>query len=97
MHPSNKEFCFVGNMNITLVLNLGFVGLFNLFLLWPGFLLLHYAGLEPFELPSKLVCMYIIINGLIGTVLSEFLWLWYVQDIVKSLGYCNSITGVNLE
>ncbi|XP_048861976.1 solute carrier family 35 member F5-like [Brienomyrus brachyistius] len=54
----------------------GFVGLFNLFLLWPGFLLLHYAGLELFELPSKLVCMYIIINGLIGTVLSEFLWLW---------------------
>ncbi|XP_018587860.1 solute carrier family 35 member F5-like [Scleropages formosus] len=54
----------------------GFVGLFNLLLLWPGFLLLHYAGFEPFELPSKLVWMYIIVNGLVGTVLSEFLWLW---------------------
>ncbi|KAG9328077.1 hypothetical protein JZ751_016616 [Albula glossodonta] len=54
----------------------GFVGLFNLLLLWPGFFLLHYTGFEAFELPSKLVWMYIIINGLIGTVLSEFLWLW---------------------
>ncbi|XP_061579818.1 solute carrier family 35 member F5-like isoform X2 [Cololabis saira] len=54
----------------------GFVGLFNLLLLWPGFLLLHYTGFEAFELPSLLVWMYILINGLIGTVLSEFLWLW---------------------
>lgn len=54
----------------------GFVGLFNLLLLWPGFLFLHYTGFEPFELPSQLVWTYILINGLIGTVLSEFLWLW---------------------
>uniref|UniRef100_A0A8C7QB03 Solute carrier family 35 member F5 n=1 Tax=Oncorhynchus mykiss TaxID=8022 RepID=A0A8C7QB03_ONCMY len=54
----------------------GFVGLFNLLLLWPGFLVLHYTGFEAFELPSKLVWTYILINGLIGTVLSEFLWLW---------------------
>ncbi|XP_055005760.1 solute carrier family 35 member F5 isoform X1 [Boleophthalmus pectinirostris] len=54
----------------------GFVGLFNLLLLWPGFLLLHYTGFEVFELPSQLVWTYILINGLIGTVLSEFLWLW---------------------
>ncbi|MBN3285326.1 S35F5 protein, partial [Polyodon spathula] len=54
----------------------GFVGLFNLLFLWPGFFLLHYTGFEAFELPSKLVWMYLIINGLIGTVLSEFLWLW---------------------
>ncbi|NP_001135524.1 solute carrier family 35 member F5 [Xenopus tropicalis] len=54
----------------------GFVGLFNLLLLWPGFFLLHYTGFEAFEFPSKLVWIYIVINGLIGTVLSEFLWLW---------------------
>lgn len=56
----------------------GFVGLFNLLLLWPGFFLLHYTGFEAFEFPSKLIWMCIVINGLIGTVLSEFLWLWYV-------------------
>ncbi|XP_067405652.1 solute carrier family 35 member F5 isoform X3 [Emydura macquarii macquarii] len=54
----------------------GFVGLFNLLLLWPGFFLLHYTGFEVFQFPSKLVLMCIVINGLIGTVLSEFLWLW---------------------
>ncbi|KAM4608337.1 solute carrier family 35 member F5-like isoform 2-T4 [Polymixia lowei] len=54
----------------------GFVGLFNLLLLWPGFFLLHYTGFEAFELPTQLVWTYILINGLIGTVLSEFLWLW---------------------
>ncbi|CAH2304909.1 solute carrier family 35 member F5 isoform X2 [Pelobates cultripes] len=54
----------------------GFVGLFNLLLLWPGFFLLHYTGFEAFEFPSKLVWAYLVVNGLIGTVLSEFLWLW---------------------
>lgn len=54
----------------------GFVGLFNLLLLWPGFFLLHYTGFEDFEFPNKVVLLCIIINGLIGTVLSEFLWLW---------------------
>uniref|UniRef100_A0A4W3HJJ7 Solute carrier family 35 member F5 n=1 Tax=Callorhinchus milii TaxID=7868 RepID=A0A4W3HJJ7_CALMI len=54
----------------------GFVGLFNLLLLWPGFFLLHYTGFEAFEFPSKTIWMYLLINGLIGTVLSEFLWLW---------------------
>ncbi|CAN2389058.1 Solute carrier family 35 [Pristimantis euphronides] len=54
----------------------GFVGLFNLLLLWPGFFLLHYTDFEAFEFPSKLVWMYLVINGLVGTVLSEFLWLW---------------------
>ncbi|XP_072903688.1 solute carrier family 35 member F5-like isoform X3 [Hemitrygon akajei] len=55
---------------------IGFVGLFNLLLLWPGFFLLHYTGFEVFEFPTRTVWMYILINGLIGTVLSEFLWLW---------------------
>nr|XP_013815202.1 PREDICTED: solute carrier family 35 member F5 isoform X2 [Apteryx mantelli mantelli] len=55
---------------------IGFVGLFNLLLLWPGFFLLHYTGFEAFEFPNKLIWMCIVINGLIGTVLSEFLWLW---------------------
>ncbi|KAG8540579.1 hypothetical protein GDO81_019012 [Engystomops pustulosus] len=54
----------------------GFVGLFNLLLLWPGFFLLHYTEYEAFEAPSRLVWIYLVVNGLVGTVLSEFLWLW---------------------
>lgn len=54
----------------------GFVGLFNLLLLWPGFFLLHYIGFEDFEFPNEEVLMYIISNGLTGTVLLEILCMW---------------------
>lgn len=55
----------------------GFVGLFNLTLLWPLFFILHYGKVEEFEWPSSHQWTFLIINGLIGTVLSEALWLWY--------------------
>ncbi|XP_071941987.1 solute carrier family 35 member F5-like [Antedon mediterranea] len=54
----------------------GFVGLFNFLIIWPGFFLMSNLHLELFELPSRKVWCYILVNGLIGTVLSEFLWLW---------------------
>lgn len=54
----------------------GFVGLFNLILLWPTFFLLHYSNWELFEWPNKHQWLFLIINGLVGTVLSEVLWLW---------------------
>lgn len=54
----------------------GFVGLFNAILLWPGLILLHVIHKEPFELPTSRQWEFLIINGLIGTVISELLWLW---------------------
>ncbi|XP_049830918.1 solute carrier family 35 member F5 isoform X1 [Schistocerca gregaria] len=54
----------------------GFVGLFNLLFLWPLFFLFHYCHWELFEWPSKPQWTFLLINGLIGTVLSEVLWLW---------------------
>ncbi|XP_001601634.2 solute carrier family 35 member F5 [Nasonia vitripennis] len=54
----------------------GFVGLFNLTLLWPLFFILHYGQWEEFEWPNPHQWTFLIINGLIGTVLSEVLWLW---------------------
>ncbi|GFS11141.1 solute carrier family 35 member F5-like [Elysia marginata] len=54
----------------------GFVGLFCMVLLWPGFLILNAAGEEVFEWPKNHQWMFILINGAIGTVLSEFLWLF---------------------
>lgn len=40
----------------------GLVGLFNVILLWPGFLILHYTGVETFELPpsSKVVIIILV-------------------------------------
>ncbi|XP_066963689.1 solute carrier family 35 member F5 isoform X1 [Macrobrachium rosenbergii] len=54
----------------------GFVGLFNTILLWPGFPLLDALGWETFQLPNKSQWLYMSVNGLVGTVFSELLWLW---------------------
>jgi len=53
-----------------------FVGLFNFLLLWPVFFVLHYTNYEIFELPNRNQWLALIANGLIGTVLSELLWLF---------------------
>ncbi|XP_022907966.1 solute carrier family 35 member F5 isoform X2 [Onthophagus taurus] len=54
----------------------GFVGLFNIFLLWPIFFILHYSEYETFEWPTKHQLIFLLMNGLFGTVVSEVLWLW---------------------
>ncbi|KAG0214511.1 hypothetical protein BGX28_001965 [Mortierella sp. GBA30] len=53
---------------VNMSLFFGFVGLFNLVLLWPLFGVLHWTGIEPFELPgdSRIVWM-IGVNALVGT------------------------------
>ncbi|CAG9834390.1 unnamed protein product [Diabrotica balteata] len=54
----------------------GFVGLFNLLLLWPLFFFLHFSKLEIFEWPTREQLLLLLLNGLLGTVISEALWLW---------------------
>lgn len=54
----------------------GFVGLYNLLFLWPIFFILHYGHWEEFEWPSSHQWTFLLVNGLIGTVISEVLWLW---------------------
>jgi solute carrier family 35 protein F5 len=52
----------------------GFVGIFNLILLWPSLILFHFTGVEKFELPSgSFVITVLLINGLI-TFVSDFCW-----------------------
>jgi len=53
----------------------GFVGLFCFTFLWPVFLLLHFTGHETFELPNRVQLLAMLVNGVVGTVLSELLWL----------------------
>ena len=36
---------------VNMPLFFGFIGLLNLLLLWPGFFILHYSGVEEFEVP----------------------------------------------
>lgn len=61
---------------IDIPLFFGFVGLWNLLLLWPIFFVLNFSQIEIFELPNRRQFIVLFLNGFIGTVLSEALWLW---------------------
>lgn len=66
----------------------GFVGLFNAALLWPGLIFCHFTGNETFEMPTIKQWEFLIINGFIGTVLSELLWLlgcFYTSSLLGTL------------
>ncbi|KAG9068551.1 hypothetical protein KI688_010826 [Linnemannia hyalina] len=61
---------------VNMSLFFGFVGLFNLVLLWPMFGVLHWTGIEPFELPADTKIVWMIgINAIVGTFVSDYLWL----------------------
>ncbi|RUS23382.1 hypothetical protein BC937DRAFT_93326 [Endogone sp. FLAS-F59071] len=61
---------------VSMPLFFGFVGAFNVCLLWPAFFLLHFTGIERFELPSTgVVWAMVLVNALVGTFLSDYLWL----------------------
>jgi solute carrier family 35, member F5 len=52
----------------------GMVGLMNCVLLWPGFLLLHYTGLETFQIPpTGKVWAIILINASVSLI-SDICW-----------------------
>ena len=61
---------------LTLFWFTGFTGLFCLTTLWPGFFLLHFIKWELFEWPNMYQWIYLLVNSLLGTVLSQVLWLW---------------------
>ena len=54
----------------------GFVGLFVMLMLWPGLVVLHLSGIEEFVVPDRRQFLYLGLNGLVGTVLCELIWLW---------------------
>ncbi|KAL6050503.1 Solute carrier family 35 member F5 [Balamuthia mandrillaris] len=72
----------------------GMVGTFNFVMLWPVIIVLHYTGVEEFSVPEWKVWLYLLANGLIGTVLSDFLWLWAIlltSPLVGTVGLSLSI------
>ncbi len=52
-------------------------------------ILLHYTGVETFEFPPAKVLLYLVVNGLIGTVLSDLLWsyaIFFTSPTVATVG-----------
>ncbi|TKA82329.1 hypothetical protein B0A49_00070 [Cryomyces minteri] len=52
----------------------GLVGLFNVVLLWPGLLVLHWTGVEPFELPPTGKVLTIVLVNSLSSLISDFCW-----------------------
>lgn len=59
---------------INIKLFFGFVGLFTLVGLWPLLPLLHYTGIEPFELPETRTVVYLLLANGIITFASDYCW-----------------------
>ncbi|KAK4127843.1 hypothetical protein N657DRAFT_565033 [Parathielavia appendiculata] len=65
----------VGNEDrVNMPLFFGLVGLFNVMLLWPGFFILHYTSIEPFELPPTGSVWAIIAVNSAASFFSDILW-----------------------
>ncbi|KAG2218457.1 hypothetical protein INT45_003001 [Circinella minor] len=61
---------------INMPLFFGFVGAFNVLMLWPILPILHWLGLETFELPhGGILWTTLLLNAFIGTFVSDYLWL----------------------
>jgi solute carrier family 35 protein F5 len=74
---------------VSMAMFFGFVGMWNLLLMWPFFLLLHWTGVETFAWPPVEVLGWLLLNGFIGTVLSDWLWLQSMlltTPLVSTLG-----------
>ncbi|CAO3624045.1 unnamed protein product [Cunninghamella echinulata] len=67
----------IGNEDrINMPLFFGFVGAFNVLLLWPIFPILDFLGIETFQLPfSPTIWIMVILNAFVGTFVSDYLWL----------------------
>ncbi|KAL8914244.1 MAG: hypothetical protein Q9171_001115 [Xanthocarpia ochracea] len=59
---------------VNMLLFFGFVGLFNIIFLLPGFPILHYLDVEPFELPPTRRVWTIILVNSAASLVSDFCW-----------------------
>jgi len=67
----------------------GFLGLINGIVFFPVLVILSLSHAEPFSFPNKMVLLYLSVNAFIGTVLSDFIWLWSVlltTPLIATLG-----------
>ncbi|KAK2870590.1 hypothetical protein FQN49_003070 [Arthroderma sp. PD_2] len=59
---------------VDMLLFFGLVGVFNSIILWPGFIILHYAGNERFTLPPTSRVFLIVLANAIISFISDICW-----------------------
>ncbi|QDS77309.1 hypothetical protein FKW77_004616 [Venturia effusa] len=52
----------------------GLVGLFNVLFMWPGFFILHFTGIEAFQLPPSGKVVTILLTNSTSSIFSDFAW-----------------------
>ncbi|KAF2743560.1 hypothetical protein M011DRAFT_471308 [Sporormia fimetaria CBS 119925] len=74
---------------VNMPLFFGLVGLINLLLLWPGLVVLHFTGTEPFELPpTKRITTIVLVNSA-SSLVSDYSWAYAMlltSPLVVSVG-----------
>mmetsp|Transcript_10203 Transcript_10203/g.25635 ORF Transcript_10203/g.25635 Transcript_10203/m.25635 type:complete len:253 (+) Transcript_10203:2-760(+) len=68
------KFHLTDDNSVDMCMFFGFVGLSTAVLISPLFFVLHLTGIETFEVPNSTTMQLLLLNGLIGTVLSDYLW-----------------------
>ena len=79
---------------VNMPLFFGLVGVINVILLWPGFFILHWAGIERFELPPEGRTTLIIILNAIASLVADLAWAYAVlltSPIVVTVGLSMTI------
>ena len=74
---------------VDIVLFFGMIGAMSALFLLPLFPILHYSGLETFEWPDVTDWKYLVISALLGTVISDMLYLWstlLTTSLIATLG-----------
>ena len=59
---------------VNMPLFFGLVGTLNVFLLWPGMVVLHVTGIEPFQLPPTGKILTIVLVNSASSLVSDFCW-----------------------
>jgi solute carrier family 35 protein F5 len=74
---------------INMPLFFGFVGAVNFLLFWPGLIILHFTGIETFELPPDGRVMIIILCNSLASLISDMTWAYAVllmSPLVTTVG-----------
>lgn len=89
----------IGDRQLDMSMFLGLVGCWSILLLWPGFLILNYTGWEIFAWPDPTTWYYLLLNSVVGTFVSELLWLRatvYTSPLISTLALSMTIPLVIL-
>lgn len=79
---------------VSMPLFFGFVGIFNLVVLWPMVIILNLTGAEPFELPSTRTIWLVVATNAAITFVSDYLWvlaMLMTSPLVVTVGISMSI------